>query len=281
MNEHFDRKPQAVLRVADLDRSVAFYDSLPGFRTIRTTPGAAVAIGPGGVPLLLTAEALSEPPAGVAQAAPGAWVYLHRPDVIELAVTLRFQGLTPKGPAEPYPGYRHLLLPDPDGYLLAFWEGLPVTDEQVLSLYRSGPERLARALEGLGEDALEERRAPGKWSLRQIVHHVVDSDLSTFHVIRMALALPGCRIESTVWEPDDWMRGLACDRRPIGPAVALFGAARAWVLEAVESLPDALDRSVSWPSGYTAQVRDLLRQVGGHAIHHIMQAEEIRERLAR
>ncbi len=270
------RKPQAVLRVADLERSLQFYQSLPDFTT-NLDDGLAQVIGPGGVVLLLVGPDLVPPP-GVPLAGPGAWVYLHRPDVSALSAAFRNRGLMSGEPVTPYPGYRHLLLPDPDGYLLAFWESLPLADEEVLALYRSGPERLRLAVDGLREADLDLPRAPGKWTVREIVHHLVDSDLATYQVIRMALALPGRTIHPDLWEPDEWMAGLRCGERPIGPAVDLLSASRAWTLEAVEHLPGALSRGVQWPSGYQAEVRDLLRQVGGHAIHHIIQVEETRRK---
>lgn len=279
MSPSHQRTPQAVLRVVDLERSVRFYAGLPDF-TLSWRRGDLVCIaGPGEVPLLLAAvgAALSEW-SNLPQSGPGAVIYLHRPDLPGLAAELAGRGARAGGPVVPYPGYRRLLLPDPDGYQLAFWESLPLTDEEVLALYRTGPQRLAAALSGLSEAELDLERAPGKWSIRQIVHHLVDSDLATFQVIRMALALPGRQITSDLWNPDDWMVGLDCARRPVRPAMALFEAARAWVLEVTAHLPDALDRSVSWPSRYTAQVRDLLRQVGGHGLHHIIQIEETRRK---
>ncbi|MFZ5814684.1 MAG: DinB family protein [Bacillota bacterium] len=276
-----ERRAQVLLRVSDLERSLRFYGDLPGFRVDWREASRARLIDPGGTPLLLASDPSVPAPEGVPEAGTGAWVYLHRPELGALAQELTERGLPARGPVEPYPGYRHLLLEDPDGYWLVFWEPLPLTDREVLDLFRSGPERLERALSGLDEAGLDLPRAPGKWTIREILHHLVDSDLATFQVIRMALALPGRTITADIWEPDDWMRGLDCGRRPVGPAVRLFHAARDWLLEAVDHLPGALDRSVAWPSGYRAQVRDLLRQVGGHAIHHIIQIEETRRRYGR
>lgn len=167
---------------------------------------------------------------------------------------------------------------DPEGYVLTFWEPLPLTDDEVLAIYREGPERLAAAVAGLTEAGFDFPRAPGKWTIRQIVHHIADSDLNTFRVIQMALALPGRQIHSDLWDPDEWMAGLRCGERPVGPALAVLAAAHGWVLEAVAHLPDGLERWVSWPSGHRAEVRDLLRQVGGHLLHHAGQILETRRR---
>lgn len=280
MSEPNARPPQALLYVQDLPRAAAYYAGLPGFRAVPAGSAAVLVTAPEGETLVLLRAGTEPPPALAAPpAGPGAWVYLHRRDLPDLAARLRQAGLMPDGPTVTYPGYRQMLLPDPEGYVLAFWEELPVTDDQILELYRTGPARLADAVGRLGDAGLDVPRAPGKWTARQIVHHIVDSDAETFHVLRIALALPGRRIATTVWENDEWMRGLACDRRAVEPAIALFAAARAWILEALSHLPDALERTVTWPSGYTASVRDLLRQQGGHAVHHILQLEEMQRRL--
>lgn len=282
MTEMNRRPPQALLRVQDLARATAYYNRLPGFRTAAGGPKTALVTAPEGETLVLQQAGTSPPPSLTApQAGPGAWVYLHRANLPELAARLRASGLTPDGPTVTYPGWRQLLLTDPDGYVLAFWEEQPVTDAQILELYQSAPARLADVVARLGEDGLDVERAPGKWTARQIVHHIADSNVETFHVVRIALALPGKRIHTTVWDNDDWMRGLVCHRRAVEPAIALFAASRAWVLEALSHLPDGLEHTVTWPSGYTASVRDLLRQQGGHAIHHILQLEEIAQRLGK
>jgi len=270
------RLPQVILTVSDLSAAAAFYRDRLGFGLQRydARAGLAEVTGPGSTPLILaTAEADLGDLTQVPRAARGAVVYLQRPDLPELAQRLRQKGLTFQGPEEPYPGFRHLLVRDPDGYLVTFWEPVSLPDDEILRIYQEGPARLRAAVEGLPDDLLDQPWAPGKWTLRQLVHHITDADLGTFEVLRIALALPGKQIQTNTWNPDDWMAGLQCHRRPVEPALALLEAARAWVLDAVAHLPDALDRTVCWPSGYRASVRDLLRQVGGHALHHILQIE--------
>lgn len=268
-----ERVPQVLLRVGDLARSLAFYQSLPGFAVTLVETGIARVTGPQGVVLLLAADESRWE--GVPVARPTAWVYIYRPDVPGLAAELAAHAILREGWEEPYPGYRQLLLPDPDGYQIAFWEPMPISDPEMLALYRIGPARLQHALTALGAAGLDTPWAPGKWTVRQIVHHIVDSELATFQVIRMALALPGRQIQTDVWEADEFADGLDTAHRAVEPALALLTATRAWVLEAIGHLPGALDRTVSWPSGYQAAVRDLLRQTGGHAIHHILQIEAL------
>lgn len=268
---------QAALRVRDLSLSARFYAEHLGFRTEPAGGGCLSVTGPGGASLLLApAGADLAPWPGVKQVLPTAWVYLHRPGLPAWSQELVARAVPHDGPVEPYPGFRQLRVDDPDGYALIFYEPLPLPDEQILEMYAAGPARLREALAGLSEEGLALRWAPGKWSIRQVVHHIVDSDLATFHTLRLALADPGRTIQADIWDPDDWMTNLRTDSRPVEPALALFEAAHAWVCDVLAHLPGALDRTVVWPSGYRADVRTLLRQVGGHALHHISQIAQAR-----
>lgn len=278
------RQPQAVLRVRDLREAVRYYSEGLGFHLESRDERAGVArvVGPGGVPLILAGEGADLGAwSGVKQPGAGAWVYLQREDVHALAAELAGRGIAGEGPVEPYPGFRYLLIPDPDLYQVVFWEPLPVPDVQVLEIYRSGPTRLQEALNGLTEADLDLSWSPGKWTIRQIVHHLVDSDLVTFHVLRMALAFSGMVIHTQHRDPDDWALGLRYAQQPVEASVTLLAAARAWVLSTLDHLPDGLDRCVVRPSGYRSEVRQLLRQVGGHALHHIGQIHETRRRHGR
>ena len=50
------------------------------------------------------------------------------------------------------------------------------TPEAILTAFAAGPEDLDRALAGLSESDLDLARGPEKWTIRQIVHHIVDGD---------------------------------------------------------------------------------------------------------
>lgn len=278
------RTPQAILRVENLQRSVNFYQQKLGFtlESLDSKAGTALLRGRNQVPLILAlheADVSAWP--RVPESRPNAWVYMNDQNIPALAQELKERNVQPLEIVQRHPGYHHMQVTDPDGYVVTFWRSWSLPDDQVLDLYRTGPDKLEAALAGLTETDLDLPRAPGKWTIREIVHHIVDADMGTYQVLRLALGLPGYEIKSNVFNPDEWNKGIDCTHRPIGPAVALLKAARAWVMEVVEHLPDSLDRYAQWPSGYKAEVRDLLRQVGNHALHHIDQIEDTRRKYGR
>ena len=71
-----------------------------------------------------------------------------------------------------------------------------ISIDRLLEAYRDAPARLARALDGVGEDDLRTRAIPGKWAIQEIALHVADSELVGAVRVRKVLAekrpdLPG------------------------------------------------------------------------------------------
>ena len=63
--------------------------------------------------------------------------------------------------------------------------------EQLLHAYREGPGRLRASLAGLSLEEMRARPREGKWTILEIVLHVVDSDMVGAVRARFARAEPG------------------------------------------------------------------------------------------
>ncbi|MEJ8548246.1 DinB family protein [Brevibacillus borstelensis] len=174
-------------------------------------------------------------------------------------------------------GWERLSVTDPDGYVITFWGGRNLSDEQIIRYYDEAPARLRKALEGLNDQELDLSRAPGKWSIRQIVLHMVDSDATSLAMVKFALAEPGRVFHGNAYDPDVWAAGLDYAHRSIQAEVELFCAIRSHIGGLLKHLPDALDRTVSLSSGHTVSVRQRIEPLMGHALHHIRQILETRK----
>src|SRR5690606_10945701 len=146
---------------------------------------------------------------------------------------------------------------------------------EVLALYAAGVEALNDALAGLSDADLDLTSKPGEWSIRQIVHHLADSEATVLAGLKFALAEPGRRYIRNGYHQDVWAEGLDYAGRPIGPAVALFGAIRAHLLQLVRHIPGAWERNTVDAEGQPGiPVGQYLGMLASHALEHI---EEIRE----
>jgi hypothetical protein len=107
--------------------------------------------------------------------------------------------------------------------------------QQLIEKYRAGYDEIVRALEGITDAELDFRPAPGKWSPREVVHHLADSEMTSAIRLRLLIAEDGPRIVG--YDQDAFARSLFYDR-PIEDSLAAFRAARATTSAILDRLSD-------------------------------------------
>lgn len=178
---------------------------------------------------------------------------------------------------EENPGHiRKLFVPDINGYTFVYWVELPATHTEIVQMYAAGADELESAIAGLTEEQLSLAQAPGKWSIREQVLHLVDLELVTLHKVKFALAESGRSFQGNSFSQDDWSTGLDYRNRPIHAEVQLFRAVRQHILGLCVHLPNALERTVT-TKDREESVAQLLKMMAGHAKHHIRAVNQIRE----
>jgi hypothetical protein len=97
------------------------------------------------------------------------------------------------------------------------------TRKALIQKYKDGYAAVADALTGITDDELDRHPAPGKWSAREIVHHLADSEMTA--AIRLRLLIAEDRPAIRGYDQEEFARRLHYDR-PIGPSLEAFRAAR-------------------------------------------------------
>jgi hypothetical protein len=112
-----------------------------------------------------------------------------------------------------------------------------------MAVYEAGPAQLEAALAGLSELQLDLSRAEGKWTVRQIVHHIGNTEDLWQTIIRAALSNTGCTFDISWCIPDN-IAAVSLDyaNRPIHDAVELFKADRRYIANMIKYLPNARER---------------------------------------
>jgi hypothetical protein len=158
-----------------------------------------------------------------------------------------------------------------------------MTPEVILVKYVTMPDELEVALAGLSESNLDLARAPDAWTIRQIVHHIVDADDITNTIIKAALGKPGCAFGLEWYDPDNtWAKTLDYASQPTAPAIALLRASHRHLEQLLRQLPDAWERYVMIKRFATAEetkltVGQLIHSQTSHAFHHIEQIRATRQ----
>lgn len=131
--------------------------------------------------------------------------------------------------------------------------------ESVLARFADGPKQLEAAIAGLSEGELDVAERVDTWTIRQLVHHIVDGDDIWKVFIKRAIGSPGGMFDMQwYWEmpQDEWVERWAYARREIEPSLALFRANRRHILQLLDHVPGAWEQSllVLWPNGVEQQV---------------------------
>jgi hypothetical protein len=142
----------------------------------------------------------------------------------------------------------------------------------LIAKYKDGGRVVAAALEGITDKELDARPAPGKWSAREITHHLADSEMIAAIRLRMLLAEDAATIRA--YDQKLYAGRLHYDR-PIQTSLAAFRAAR-------ESTADLLERmtEIEWARQGTHSESGRYspkKWLGVYAQHAHTHAEQIRK----
>jgi hypothetical protein len=111
----------------------------------------------------------------------------------------------------------------------------PGTRKQLIHQYKDGYRVVIEALEGATDVELDARPAPGKWSAREIAHHLADSEMTS--AIRLRLLVAADHPAIAGYDQDEFARRLYYDR-PIEASLEAFKSARRTTAEILERLTD-------------------------------------------
>lgn len=146
----------------------------------------------------------------------------------------------------------------------------------LLERLRRGGELLAMATTGVAGPELDFKPGPEKWSIRQIVCHLADSEIVGADRIRRTIAEDNPRLE---WfDEEAWARNLDYGRRKLSQAVETFRRIRGENYELLKELPESLyeERKATHSKSGTLRLLDLLVNYVEHAENHVVQIREVR-----
>jgi hypothetical protein len=112
----------------------------------------------------------------------------------------------------------------------------PDERKKLIDMYNDGYRVVAEALIGADDEQLDGRVAPDKWSPREVVHHLADSEMTAAIRLRLLLAVDNAPIYG--YDQDQFATRLFYDR-PIAASLDAFKAARMTTGEILARMSDA------------------------------------------
>jgi hypothetical protein len=158
------------------------------------------------------------------------------------------------------------------------------TQAEILALYANGPALLEAALNGLSESDLNLALTNDAWSIRQIVHHLVDGDDLWKICVKAALGnSDGSFTLQWYWDKSqlEWSKSWHYASRSLESSLALLRANRQQIMELIQQTPKAWERSI-WlkpPNRPKERISIgwVLEMQARHIVEHIKDIQAIRQ----
>jgi hypothetical protein len=153
--------------------------------------------------------------------------------------------------------------------LLSYADG-----KDPLRLQQAAPAKLAALLKGKTGKQLMRRPAPDKWSVAEILAHLVDAELVTSWRLRQVLTNSAVPIQA--YDQDLWAKTFNYARRDPRLSLANFRALREANVALLKSVPRKLweNYGVHAERG-NESINHVVKMVAGHDLNHLQQVQKI------
>ena len=147
-------------------------------------------------------------------------------------------------------------------------------DRDPVDVLRNSPQIILQMIAGIGETVLSTPESPGKWSVRQVIAHLTDSELVVGWRVRMILATDAPDIIGV--DQDIWAERMRYNDIAAQVSLATFTALRGWNLLIYDNAtPQQLQRFGVHSERGEESVAHIIRLYAGHDILHQRQIARI------
>jgi hypothetical protein len=148
----------------------------------------------------------------------------------------------------------------------------------LIKQYADGYDEVIRALDNFPAESLGAHPLAGKWSAREIVHHLGDSETTSAIRIRQLLVQDEPLIQG--YDQDQFATRLRYNERDMAPALEAFRCARETTMQLLPSLSeDDWQRAGTHTESGRYTLEDWLRIYAAHAHNHAAQIRRLRDAL--
>ena len=154
----------------------------------------------------------------------------------------------------------------------------PEERSSLIAKYVAGYDEVMKALDGFPNESLSAHPIPGKWSAREIVHHLGDSETTAALRLRKLLVEDNPVIEG--YDQDQFAIKLRYNERDMTPALEAMRAARATTRQVLSVMTEEewKREGVHSESG-PYSVEKWLTIYADHAHNHASQIERLKQAL--
>jgi uncharacterized damage-inducible protein DinB len=149
--------------------------------------------------------------------------------------------------------------------------------EECIAAIENHPANMREAVAALSDGQLDTPYRDGGWTVRQVVHHVVDSHVNAY--VRFKLAVTENRPTIQTYDEARWAELPDAKGAPVDGSLAILAALHPRWVSFLRSLDeDDFRRAVEHPEMGGMTVDTLLQLYGWHCRHHEAHVTSLRDR---
>ncbi len=153
------------------------------------------------------------------------------------------------------------------GHAIAAVTGTAGAQDDALAHLAAQGERTAALLAGISEARAGFRYAPGKWSLREIVGHLADTErVMAYRALRIGRGDP---TPLAAFDQDAYVAAAGFDTRTLADLAGELAAVRRATVALFSHFDAAALARRGTASGKAVSVRALAGIIAGHELHHL------------
>jgi hypothetical protein len=138
----------------------------------------------------------------------------------------------------------------------------------LVESYLAGPGELREAVSGLSREQLVTRPIPGKWSVLEVICHLVDTDANIAHRLKRVVSEERPQFERV--EPDLMLAALAYHGRDVEEELTIFDLTRRQMGRILQASPaEAWERTGIVGDRGGKSVAQMLNGAVEHLRHHL------------
>lgn len=149
---------------------------------------------------------------------------------------------------------------------------------RAILLLAEAPAALRAAVDGLTHEQLEAPYRPDGWTVRQVVHHVVDSHVNAYTRLRLALTEDSPTIRP--YDEARWAELIDAKAMAVDVSLDLLDQLHERMVGLLQSLPDeSFVRRYVHPESGAHTIDYLVEMYAWHGRHHVAHITSLRSRM--
>jgi uncharacterized damage-inducible protein DinB len=157
--------------------------------------------------------------------------------------------------------------PGPDEFFEYYGRYIALSSEDAMAALRANAAATPRLLSGIAEPQAMFRYAPDKWSVKQVLGHIIDAErVFAYRALTFARGdetpIPG-------FDEGHWMQYATFDARTLPDIVDEYVAVRAATIAMAASFDTVALTRRGTASDRTLSTRAAIHCIAGHEVHHV------------